>query len=88
MRLNPYLNDLVRSMIFVELTLINLETSKLAGKYYKEFTNHDDFNKFYELNKSYGDVIMNVMKYNHFDKPSLKNVYDAKLLSLSRIREI
>ena len=71
-------------MIYVEATIINLKTQKIGGKYYKSFDMIADFNSWYDLTKNNGDVIINVMKYNPMDKPSQKNIYDTKLLSLGR----
>lgn len=69
---------------FVECTLVNLKTTKIAGKIYKEFSSHTDFTRWYELTKSDHDTFTNIYLYNPIDKPKLKNLYDAKLLSLGR----
>lgn len=71
-------------MIFVECTIVNLRTRMPGARYMKSFDLIDDFNKWYTIAKSDGDTIINVMRYNPVEKPSLKTIYDVKLLSVSR----
>lgn len=51
----------------------------------KIFIETDEFRKFYNLAKSDPYVIISVvLSYNPVDKPVLKDVYDARLLRLSK----
>lgn len=71
-------------MIFVECSVIDLETRRIKGKYEKSFDIQDDFNKWYAIVKTDGDTFINVMHYNPNEKPGLKCVHDASLLRLVR----
>lgn len=71
-------------MIFVECTIINLKTRTPGARYMKSFDMIDDFNKWYKIAKTDGDTIINVMRYNPGEKPSLKTIYDVKLWSVSK----
>jgi hypothetical protein len=71
-------------MITVECSIIDLKTRIIKGKYNKIFTIGDDFNKWYAIVKTDCDTIINIMRYNPEYNPGLKDVYDAKLLRVTR----
>lgn len=70
-------------MIFVECQVIDHRTNGLGGKYNKNFTDHTDFVKWYDLTKKDGYVIINVMKYNPQDNPGLAETNYLKLIRAS-----
>lgn len=71
-------------MIFVECTIVNLESGSLKGKIYKTFDMIDDFNKWYSIAKQDGGMVINIMNYNPMEKPTQKQFNDIKLLQMSR----
>lgn len=71
-------------MMFVECTIVNLETRTPMSKYTKRFDMIDDFNKWYGLTKTDTSMIINIMSYDPMEKPLLKQINDVKLLSVSR----
>jgi hypothetical protein len=71
-------------IIFVECTIVDLAQGILKGKINKSFEMIDDFNKWYNLAKADKTMVINVMRYNPMEKPSLKLVNDVKLLQVSR----
>lgn len=70
--------------IFVECTMVNLKTGLIMGKFMKTFEIFGDFMTWYKENKNDTSMIINIMKYNPGEKARLKDVYDVKLLSVSR----
>lgn len=75
---------MVEMMIFAEVSIINLQTNQVSAKYSKEFSMHGDYNSWFKLNKTYDDLVINIMKYNPNEKPGQKLVYDSMLLRVSR----
>lgn len=71
-------------MIFVECTIIDLKVGLLKGKIHKTFDELGEFNKWYEMAKTDKSMVINIMRYNPLEKPSLKQINDVKLLQVSR----
>lgn len=71
-------------IIFVECTIVDLKAVVLKAKIHKSFDMIDDFNKWYSEAKTDKNMILNIMRYNPIDKPSLKEIYDIRLLQVSR----
>ena len=71
-------------MIFVECTFVDLKSSKLKGKMNKTFREIGEFNSWYALAKTDSSMILNIMRYNPVDNPLLKQIYDVRLLQVSR----
>ncbi len=71
-------------MIYVECSIINYKTNKLAGKYLKTFEFQGDFNSWYAIAKKDDDLFINIMRYNPQELSGQKSVYDAKLINMSR----
>lgn len=70
--------------LFVEVTLVDLASGTLKGKLHKSFDMIDDFNKWYAIAKTDKSMVINIMRYNPLEKPSQKQVYDVRLLQVSR----
>lgn len=70
--------------IFVEIQIIDHRSMSLGGKYNKEFSRHDEFNKWYNLMKLDQFVILNIMKYNPTEKPLQNDINYAKLIQVPR----
>lgn len=71
-------------MIFVECTLVDLKNGLLKGKINKSFDELGEFNSWYNLAKTDKGMVINIMRYNPLEKPSLKQINDVKLLQVSR----
>lgn len=71
-------------MIFVECTFVDLKAGQLKGKMHKTFSDIGEFNSWYSLAKMDTGMVLNIMRYNPMEKPSLKQVYDVRLLQVSR----
>lgn len=72
------------SPIFVECTIVNLTTGRISGKMMKVFDFIGDFNAWYDTAKTDQTMILNIMHYNPVEKARLKDVYDVRLLGVSR----
>lgn len=75
------------SMIYVQCSIIDMNTNKLRGQYLKSFEIQGDFNSWYHSVKCNYDTIINVMRYNPEEFPGRKDTYDAKLLRVGRTNE-
>lgn len=71
-------------LLYVECTIINMTTYLPLGKYVKNFDMIGDFNSWYKIAKDDPAMILNIMKYNPIEYPSLKTTNDIKLLGVSR----
>lgn len=71
-------------VIFTECTIVDLKSGTLKAKIHKSFDMIDDFVKWYNEAKADKNMILNIMRYNPIEKPSLKQVNDIKLLQVSR----
>lgn len=70
--------------IFVECTIVNLQTGRLSGKVMRVFDVISDFNTWYDNAKTDPALVLNIMNYNPVEKSRLKDVYDVRLLGVSR----
>ncbi len=71
-------------MLFVECSIMDMETNTIKAKYNKEFDNQGDFNSWYLIAKKDIDFIINLTYYDPKVFASLKSVRDAQLLRVSR----
>jgi hypothetical protein len=71
-------------MRWVECSVINMQTNKLAGKYSKTFVNQGDYNSWFKIVKTDCDTIINTMTYDPEQFPGQKLSYDILLLRLNK----
>lgn len=71
-------------MVHVECTIINTETFKIISTVNKNFKNGHEFNEFYSFAKDDPSMLLNIMYYDPYAFSIKKDVYDAKLLRLTK----